>query len=208
MKQLQGVLAVCLFLADLSTSAVVLAQPAEYKGPVAQAPKWTWKRLVLLYGYAKQEHKVDMIREENGLYVTTPFPKYPACEKCLTLLSTDGVIHKVTDLEGKELEAFRYATSGYQPVNYPLWVGKTWEFDFTWDDGGKLTKYHNMMKVVSYEAIKIAAGELKVFKIEDKIAKVDGTWSDIRYSYYSPDTGIVVKHVGFKNHRWELKSME
>ena len=189
-----------------------LALVAPFSSGAGEMPEWEWAKLVLVY--EGKDYVVEMLDRDpaKDLYLTTPFPGYPACDgKCLTVLRPNGQIVKVVRMKEREKwreasnwGSYQYATSGrYVVPKFPVAVGDKASYTFRWPGrDGREIDYTIELTVLGKETIQIAAGMIEVFKIEDVIRA--GTWSATRYLYFDPKVNLAVKWVGGSS-PWEMK---
>ena len=145
--------------------------PADYKGSVAERP-------ILKQGdrwdYTRREKVVscEFMGEKDGqlvFYITwddgTKETEFRTSDQnFLKGLDTKGEIHE-------EVAPFR----GW--LSFPLWVGKKWSYTFQTSNTRRASSMSSNIdsdvKVVGYEQIKVPAGTLWAFKIEE-VRKVRG----------------------------------
>jgi len=198
----------CLFVVGIFFLSSVLFTFVCTVSSGAEAPAWNWKQLVLLFGEEQKEYVVEMKSSSGGLYTTTPFPGYPSCSGCFTVIDVEGKIHRVVDESGKNLPEYDWV-KGRKSVDLPLAKGKKWSVWATIKDpDGKIRDYYISNKVGDVKTIKIAAGEFEVFEVEREVTLRDRSWSAMTKVYYAPALNLVVKYIGPGNHRWELKSIQ
>ena len=129
----------------------------------------------------------------------------PTCSECRYVYDRNGNITKVSDANGNPKPAF-------QPVEFPLRVGKTWKRDTKLAPvgGGTPQPYSNDFKVEGYEEITVKAGTFKAFRISwYQVNRGPRSWSGQADLWWSPDVRNFVKAVPFTSNwfqPWELES--
>jgi len=77
--------------------------------------------------------------------------------------------------------------------NFPMYVGKQWEYDAYFKRGGedRLYKAHVNSEVISYGNVSVKAGVFKAYKIHEQMNSQRNMASS--YYWYSPEVGAIVK---------------
>ncbi len=101
-----------------------------------------------------------------------------------------------------EMESPRRKTSDWRLLSFPLEVGKSWTFvnDYLLKDTGTKGQGKYSVVVLSYERVKVAAGEFDAFKLEMKgtynVTGTDGvahSGSATRTYWYAPAARAIVR---------------
>lgn len=94
---------------------------------------------------------------------------------------------------------------GYRWLNFPLEVGKAWDFKTQWKrkDGAGAGRSQMDVTVKAYEKVNVRAGEFDAYRIEGKgFMNIDGGWSsriNVKY-WYAPVARTMVRF------EWEDKN--
>lgn len=111
----------------------------------------------------------------------------------------DWIIQQVRKRNGglvTKQGAGQYTTVGQKVLDFPLQVGKTWEYDFLSQPRGGLgglQTYNNSYRVVVCEEVSTVAGKFPAFKLEG-VQRIVGTpWSGTFYLWYAPAVKNYVK---------------
>ncbi|MGC2062269.1 MAG: hypothetical protein WA610_04770 [Thermodesulfovibrionales bacterium] len=174
--------------------------PPDYKGQIAERPKltkgdrWDYKRRDKTIIYEFMEEKDGQLIFQVGWEGRKIFKELRTPE--LNFLK--GPAETCTPYRG--------------PFNFPLYVGKKWEYThssskYLESSGtGESRTIDSRLKVVSYEQIKVPAGTLWAFKIEEnRVAR--GSKSPRGYyttHWYSPEVKNTVKSEE-DNDTWNLE---
>ena len=87
---------------------------------------------------------------------------------------------------------------GYRWLNFPLEVGKEWDFKTQWKrkDGAGAGRSQMDVAVKAYEKVNVRAGEFDAYRIEGKgFMNIDGSWSsrvNVKY-WYAPAARAMVR---------------
>jgi hypothetical protein len=129
--------------------------------------------------------------------------------KAILFYDQDFVLRKVITRDGKVLERpgkKEWIQIGRRMVQFPLQVGKTWSFNFEFDD----RPMWNTSRVVACEEIAVVAGKFSALRIENTRRRADGRWQGIFHIWFAPKAKRVVRgefqRPNFGDHvrDWEL----
>jgi hypothetical protein len=117
-----------------------------------------------------------------------------------TLERSLGLFSLIGRQPGKELQSTRLTASS-RDLQFPLFVGKTWQYTYEVDIPKGTRHRHVTIRVLDRETIDTAAGNFQTFKIEKYIqwARAGGLWGtaveNVQAIYfYSPETKSIVKY--------------
>ncbi len=148
------IMTVCL-VAALASGA--LAQPAPAPS-FAVGDSWTYT----------DGRQIKVVKVEDGAAVMTG--AFAVCPACVVHYDRNLVIRKVTDTEGKPVEAARLDFLALGPdwkfYAFPLDVKKTWTFSAEGLLRGKPQRFDVAVAVTALEDVATKAGPFKAFKME------------------------------------------
>jgi hypothetical protein len=172
-------------------------------------PKWTWKMLVIIYPSTEKEVKVEVRSSKGDLYTTTPFPNYPNCAGCLTVIDPRGTIHQVTDEAGNNLPEYD-VIKGAVIFDLPLAKGKKWSYDVQRKTAQGIVDLNYSFKVRKLTTVKVQAGKFEAFEVERTMTrKGDMRWSQVDTFYFSTELGVCVKlESQDSKNTWEVKLVQ
>ncbi len=125
------------------------------------------------------------------------------CETCIMQSERDHLSWlALLDADGKPVDVMKHGfvpISGWRTYDFPLEVGKKWQISATAFVRGTSRPYEIDSRVERYEAVTVAAGTFKAFKIvRDVSLKLTEFGRVIRWTdtvWYAPDAKIGVKYV-------------
>jgi hypothetical protein len=106
--------------------------------------------------------------------------------------ATFNEIATINESDSKELTTTSPDNGAF---SWPLWVGKTWQPSYTYQDLGRGRKFGGVTfnhRVIAYEDVTVPAGTFKAFRIDG--TPVSSAASFFTY-WYAPDVKLVVKLV-------------
>lgn len=193
-------------LSVLLVTVLFLSYDALAEEKASGLPKWTWKRLVLTFDDKKRPDVTVEIRASEGdLYTITPFPAYPPCTGCLTVMDPRGFIHRVIDEGGNNLPGYDWV-KGWKILDLPLVDGKQWSYTANLPGAQGTVHLHHSYKVRGLKKIKIQAGEFEAFEVERTTYRSDRGGSTTHKLYYALEPGVTVRLVG--DSPWEVKEIQ
>jgi hypothetical protein len=87
-----------------------------------------------------------------------------------------------------------YLTLGKKTLAYPIHVGKSWEFHYTYyPPGGPIRPYTQRRTVLACEEVTTAAGKFFAFKIEAYERNVTSMRDGKFYYWYAPEVRNTVR---------------
>jgi hypothetical protein len=102
-----------------------------------------------------------------------------------------------------ELESPRRKDTSLRQLSFPLEVGKQWNGTNKWDIGTDSGTGKESFTVLSYEKVRVPAGEFDAFKLKMKAAWSNhsgGTGSYEKTYWYAPDARTIVKYDVFSTY--------
>lgn len=136
--------------------------------------------------------KLTNVVERTDDYVVTAST---ATQIDLSVGGTDRAVwtSELTPLDNPRLTS----DPGYRWLNFPLEVGKSWDFKTQWKrkDGSGAGRSQMDVAVKAYEKVSVRAGEFDAYRVEGKgFMNVEGNWSssvNVKYWYAPAARGMV-----------------
>ena len=119
----------------------------------------------------------------------------------------DRVLQRVVKPSGRivvQRSAAEYALLGLKEFDFPLQIGKEWEYLF---EGKNLTgitgSYRDRKRITACEDLTTPAGKLEAFKIEAERSNLRSRASGIFFTWYAPQVKHFVKRLYVSSEFWK-----
>lgn len=166
--------------------------------PVAHFPKmvvgdsWVFKGFSYTYGSDIFQQKIIKVEEDGGFVMEVTGEK-------------EGIRHRYYNKEYQHIKEIKIpqGTQFKTPVppekrlEFPLFVGKTWEEQFVWWSPVDKKDFHltNDSTVEKYETVQTKGGTFQAFKIVKRYHRREPMWNGINTYWYAPIVKTEVKSI-------------
>jgi hypothetical protein len=154
--------------------------------------KWTWrndKGVTWSNSVVQVEGNVTQIGWPNGE---------------IAFLDKDWIVRQVKPKDGEPVaqQGAKYTTIGQKTLDFPLQIGKTWEYTFVSQTSTGLGNVTNAYKVAACEEVPTPAGKFQAFRLEGytKGPRATGNFN----LWYAPQVKQYVKRQNDGSKIWEF----
>ncbi len=178
--------------------------PTGYTGPIANRPVFVPGEYWIFEKKDGSLVKWEFLREEGGLLVFQSGKRKDLLYTDRNRVATIKQIHGET---GEIIYQIKRDVNWLR-MEFPLWVGKRWNFSFEERRQNSFVLFDVDWHVISYDDIKVKNGTLKAFRIE-RYWRTRNRGKDRSYTfYYIPDLKIFITEessqlVEFKINNWK-----
>jgi hypothetical protein len=124
----------------------------------------------------------------------------------VAFVDNDWIIRQVKPKDGEPVtqQGAKYTTIGQKTLDFPLQVGKTWQYTFVWQTSNGLGQVTQMYKVVACEEVSTSAGKFQAFRLEGttKGPRASGAFN----LWYAPQVKQYVKRQHDGSQLWDFPS--